>query len=142
MRHRKNTFKLNRNPSHRRCLIANMLKDLIVKERIETTVPKAKFLKKAADKMITLAKKRDLASRRRAIAQLMIRFNKLTSKESREVKEGNTSALNNDRVVIGKLFDELGQRYAQREGGYTRLIRTRRRSGDNAEMCYLEYLSD
>jgi len=142
MRHKKNTIKLNRTTSHRRCLFANMLKSLIENERIVTTVPKAKALKRYADKMITLAKKNNLASRRRAIAQLMIRFNSLNSKEARAAKEGDLSVYNTDRQVIGKLFDTLGPRFSSRDGGYTRIIRSGNRVGDNAQTCVIEFLTD
>ena len=142
MRHRKRSAKLGRNPSHRRCLWANMLKTLIVEGRIETTVAKAKELRRFADKMITLAKKNSLASRRNAIAKLMIRFNALTDKERRAVKEnGDTSSYNNDRKVIETLFGELRGRFEEREGGYTRLIRTGHRVGDGADTCIIEYLA-
>lgn len=140
MRHQKNTIKLNRTSSHRRCLFANMLKSLIEHERIETTLPKGKLLKRYADKMVTLAKTNTLASRRRAIAELMIRYNTLTPKESRAAKGGDTSAYNTDRKVINKLFNEIGPRFTTREGGYTRVIKNRRRQGDNAETCIIEYL--
>ena len=142
MRHLKSREKLSRTSSHRRCLIANMLKTLIENERIETTVAKAKVIKRYADKMITLAKKNTLASRRTAIAELMITFNPLTPKERRAVKGGDTSSYNTDRHVVEKLFTELGARFATREGGYTRVIKTHRRVGDNAPTCFLEYLSE
>jgi len=143
MRHGKHTFKIGRTGSHNRCLIANMLKSLIEHERIETTVTKAKELRRHADRMVTLAKKNTLATRRRAIADLMIRFNALTPKEARAAKKDNdTYAYNGDRLVIGKLFTDLGPRFAARNGGYTRIIKTRQRIGDNASMCYIEYLKD
>lgn len=142
MRHLKRTCKLNRTTSHRRCLFANMLKSLITNERIQTTVPKAKALRRYADRMITLAKKNTLAARRQAIGELMIRFNSLTPKEQRAAKEGNTHAYNDDRFVIAKLFDELRNRFAQRKGGYTRIIKQGHRVGDNAETCVIEYLAD
>lgn len=142
MRHLKNTCKLNRTTSHRRCMFANMLKALIVHGRIETTVAKAKALRRHADRMITLAKKNTLASRRSAISEMMIRFNRLTPKEERSVRNGDASAYNDDRVVISKLFDELGTRFATRNGGYTRIIRSSRRVGDNAQTCIIEYLAD
>ncbi len=81
MRHGKHTFKIGRTASHRRCLIANMLKSLIAHERIETTVTKAKELRRHADRMITLAKENTLASRRRAVAELMVQFNALLQKK-------------------------------------------------------------
>ncbi len=140
MRHRKSTFKVGRDSGHRRCLIANMLKSLILNGRIETTITKAKELRRHADKMVTLAKKNTLASRRNAIAKLMVSFNPLTSKEARAVKKDNdTSAYNGDRLVVGKLF-ELGDRFASRQGGYTRIIRLPPRVGDSSQMCLIEYL--
>lgn len=142
MRHLKNTAKLGRTTSHKRCMIANMLKSLINNESIETTIEKAKELRRHADKMITLAKKNDLASRRRAIAELMVRFNPLTSKMARAAREGNKTSFNEDRLVIEKLFDELGPRFSSRAGGYTRIIRSGRRSGDNTQLCIVEYLPE
>jgi large subunit ribosomal protein L17 len=140
MRHRKHTFKIGRTAGHRRCLIANMLKSLIEHERIETTVTKAKELRRHADKMITLAKKNTLASRRRAIGELMIRFNPLTPKESRLIKTGK-EVYTGDRIIIGKLFGELSQRFTERPGGYTRVVRLGQRVGDNAPKCFIEYLA-
>lgn len=140
MRHLKNTCKLNRTTSHRRCMFANMLKSLIENERIVTTVPKAKALKRYADHMITLAKKNTLASRRKAIAELMIRFNPLTEKEKRAARNGDKSAYNTDRTVIEHLFNTLGTRFATRQGGYTRLIRSGIRVGDSAQTCVIEFL--
>lgn len=142
MRHCKHTFKLGRTGSHRRCMIANMLKSLITNGRIETSVAKAKELRRHADKMITLAKKDTLAARREAISKLMVRYNKLTPKEAREAKNGNTEAYNDDRFVIDRLFAELGKRFTARNGGYTRIIKSRQRRGDAAELCYIEYLAD
>ena len=142
MRHLKQTCKLNRTTSHRRCMFANMLKSLITHERIETTVPKAKALRRYADHIVTLAKKNTLATRRRAIAELMIRFNKLTPKEQRAAKAGDTKAYNDDRLVVGKLFGELATRFAARDGGYTRIVRLANRVGDNAQTCLIEYLAD
>lgn len=141
MRHRKHTFKLGRSSSHRRCLIANMLKDLIDRERIVTSVAKAKELRRHADKMVTLAKKQTLASKRELVSRLMVRYNQLTSKERRQVKEGNLGSYNTDRRVMGKL-DQLADRFSRREGGYTRIIRMGKRVGDNADMCVIEYLAD
>lgn len=142
MRHRKNTFKIGRTGSHNRCMIANMLKSLIEQERIVTTLRKGKELKRHADRMITLAKKNTLASRREAIAELMVRFNALTSKEARLAKQGDTSVYNTDRKVISKLFNILGPRFGNRQGGYTRLVKGNNRIGDNAQTCIVEYLSE
>lgn len=142
MRHLNHTCKLGRNASHRRCLFANMLKSLISHERITTTVAKAKELRRYADKMVTLAKKGTLAARRDAIADMMIQFNSLSDKEARAARDGDTSAYNDDRLVIGKLFDVLGKRFATRNGGYTRIVKGARRVGDNAQVCTIEYLSE
>jgi len=143
MRHRKDTFKVGRTASHRRCMIANMLKSLIASGRIETTERKAKELRRHADHMVTLAKKNTLASRRKAIAELMISYNPLTSKEARAVKKtGKTTAYNTDRQVIGILFGELAQRFATRNGGFTRIIKKDFRIGDSAPSVYIEYLSE
>lgn len=140
MRHLKDTCKLNRTSSHRRCMFANMLKSLIENERIETTVAKAKALRRHADRIITLAKKNDLAARRLAISYMMVRFNPLTNKEQRAAKKGDTSAYNTDRTVIDKLFGVLGPRFSTRNGGYTRIIKGDHRKGDNAQKCFIEYL--
>jgi large subunit ribosomal protein L17 len=122
-------------------MFSNMVKSLIEQERIETTLPKAKELRRFADKMITLAKEDTLASRRRAISFLKIQYNPLTSKEQKQVKKGDLSSYNTDRKVLKKLFGELKERYLQRQGGYTRIIQLPTgRAGDNAASCYVEYL--
>jgi large subunit ribosomal protein L17 len=141
MRHAKHTFKIGRTGSHRRAMLANMLKSLIENERIATTVVKAKELRRRADRMITLAKRNTLASKRSAIAEMKIAFNPLTPKEARKVKANNDqSAYTRDRLVINKLFGELRSRFETRQGGYTRIIRTYDRVGDSAPVCYIEYL--
>ncbi len=143
MRHRKHTFKIGRTSSHRRCLIANMLKSLIEHGRIETSVTKAKELRRHADRMVTLAKKNTLASKRKAISELMVSFNSLSPKEAREVKQkGKQDSYNTDRTVIQKLFGDLGVRFASRQGGYTRIIRTGVRVGDSSDNCIIEYLPE
>lgn len=139
MRHRKDRAKLGRTGAHKRCLMANMLKSLVEQERILTTTAKAKELRRHADKLITLAKQNTLSSRRTVIAKLMIRFNQLSSKEARDESQRHH---NNDRKVVGKLFDTLGPRFLERQGGYTRLIKAGRRDGDNAETCIIEYLAE
>ena len=139
MRHQKRRAKLGRTSSHKRCMIANMLKSLVEHESIETTVVKAKELRRHADRLITLAKKDTLASKRDAIAKLMIRYNPLTSKEAREVKNGDTSSYNTDRKVMDKLAN-LSLRYTDRNGGYTRIIRKENRKGDTAALCIIEYI--
>lgn len=143
MRHGKHTFKLGRDSSHRRSLIANMLKSLIEHERIETSLAKAKELRRHADRMVTLAKKQTLASRRSAIAKLMVSYNSLTPKEARAAKKGDTKAFNGDRRVVDKLFTDLGPRFEKREGGYTRIIKkSGRRVGDGSQRCLIEYLPE
>lgn len=142
MRHGKHTFKIGRTGSHRRNMLANMLKSLIAHERIETTVVKAKELRRHADRLITLAKKNTLDSKRQAVSKLMVTFNMLTPKEAKAAKAGNTQAYNEDRKVMDKLFGPLAQRFAQRNGGFTRIIRKDQRVGDNSPTCFIEYLSD
>jgi large subunit ribosomal protein L17 len=122
-------------------MFANMLKSLVASEKIVTTVPKAKELKRFADQLITIAKKNTLAARREAIGWLMIRYNSLTPKEARLAKNGDKSAYNNDRLVIEKLFGVLGPRFESRQGGYTRILRLpEHRAGDNAQECIIQYL--
>lgn len=140
MRHRKDTLKLGRTGSHLRCMFANMLKSLIEHGRIETSLSKAKTLKRYADKMITISKKNTISAKRQARAQLMIKFNPLTSKERRKAKEGKTSSYNADRMILDKLFTELRERYLNRNGGYTRIIKTDFQCGDNSDKCFIEYI--
>jgi len=143
MRHRNHTFKVGRTASHRRCMVANMLKSLILNGRIETTVTKAKELRRHADRLVTLAKKDSLASRRMAIAKLMVRYNALSSKDARLLKEKqDKSVLNGDRQVVDILFGQLGPRFKERQGGYTRILRTAPSVGDSAPRCLIEYLAN
>jgi len=121
--------------------MANMLKSLVHYERIETTITKAKELRRDAERLITLAKRSTLNSRRAAIAKMMIRFNPLSSKQARRAKQGNFSCYNVDRKVVSKLFDELVERYTQRDGGYTRITRIGNRPGDRALLCLIEYIN-
>jgi large subunit ribosomal protein L17 len=114
MRHGVAHRKLNRTASHRRAMFANMAASLIEHEQIVTTLPKAKELKPIMDKLITLAKRGDLHSRRQAISKIR----------------------NTDQV--GKLFETLGPRYAERSGGYTRVLKAGFRHGDNAPMAVIE----
>ena len=116
MRHLVDHRKLGRTASHRRALMRNMVTSLILKERIETTLPKAKELRRWGDRMITLAKQGDLAARRRAASILL------------------------SRDALEKLFDGFGKRFADRAGGYTRLIHYGWRRGDGAPMAAVEYL--
>ena len=119
-----------------------MLKSLIEHERIETTVAKAKELRRHAERLITIAKKQNLGAQRQAVSKLMIQYNKLTPKEQRAAKAGDLSAYNTDRKVIKKLFTTLSTRYSSRAGGYTRIIKTGHRVGDKAPLCFIEYLPE
>lgn len=114
MRHRKRTVKLGRTSSHRRAMFRNMVTSLLDRERIETTVAKAKEASSLAEKMVTLAKRGTLHARRQALAYVM------------------------DKQVVSKLFSALAERYADRNGGYTRIIRTGFRQGDGAELALVE----
>jgi large subunit ribosomal protein L17 len=115
MRHLKAGWKLGRNTSHRRALLRNLVTSLILEERIETTVPKAKAMRPHVERMITLGKRGDLASRRRAAAYLMT------------------------RTSVDKLF-EISPRFGDREGGYLRIIRIGWQKGDGAEKAIIELL--
>lgn len=114
MRHLNQGRKLNRTASHRKAMFSNMANALIKHEQIVTTLPKAKELKRVADKLITLGKKGGLHRRRQAFAQLR------------------------DDAMVKKLFDELGPRYEARPGGYTRVLKAGFRYGDNAPMAVIE----
>jgi large subunit ribosomal protein L17 len=129
MRHRVAGRHLNRTSSHRLAMRRNMVSSLFEHETISTTMPKAKEVRGFAEKLITLAKKGDLASRRRAIALLN---NRAIYKE----ENGNNRQVG---TVIGKLFSEIGPRYLDRPGGFTRIIRLpKRRLGDNGQLVLLQ----
>jgi large subunit ribosomal protein L17 len=129
MRHRVAGRHLNRTGEHRLALRRNMVSSLFEHETISTTMPKAKEVKSFAEKLITLAKKGDLASRRRAIALLNNRAI-YQEQDGKNVKVG---------TVIGKLFSEIGPRYLDRPGGYTRIIRlSKRRLGDNGQLVLFQ----
>ena len=114
MRHRKQGRKLNRTSSHRKAMFANMAAALIEHEQIVTTLPKAKEMRRVADKLITLGKRGDLHARRQAISKI------------RDVEQ------------VKKLFEVLGPRYKDRNGGYTRVLKAGFRYGDNAPMAVIE----
>ncbi len=118
MRHAIAHRKLGRTPGHRKALLRNMMNALVRSERIETTVAKAKEIRRLADRLITLGKRDTTHARRRT-------FSLLSDKKNTE-----------------KIFSGLAARFAGREGGYTRIIRTGYRSGDGAEMAILEYLPE
>ena len=114
MRHRLGLRKLNRTSAHRLAMLRNMMCSLIKHEAIKTTLPKAKELRRVVEPMITLAKDPTPANKRLA-------FNRLR-----------------DREVVVKLFNEIGPRFANRNGGYTRILKMGFRVGDNAPMAYME----
>ncbi|BCG65615.1 MAG: large subunit ribosomal protein L17 [Methyloprofundus sp.] len=114
MRHRKSGRQLNRNSSHRKAMFSNMATSLFKEELIRTTLPKAKELRAIAEPLITLSKDDTVAKRRLAFAKLR------------------------DRDVVTKLFNELGPRYANRPGGYLRIMKCGFRTGDKAPMAYVE----
>ena len=116
MRHLKAGKKLGRNTSHRRALLRNLVTSLIVEERIETTVPKAKAMRPLVEKMVTLGKRGDLSARRLASGFLMT------------------------RESVNKLFDSIGPRFGDRNGGYLRIVRTGFQKGDGAEKAFIELL--
>lgn len=116
MRHGHGHRKLNRTASHRKAMLANMAASLIRHEQITTTLPKAKELKPFVERLVTLAKKGGLANRRMAIARVR------------------------DKDAVGKLFDTLGERYKERGGGYTRVLKAGFRQGDAAPMAIIEFV--
>ena len=131
MRHKVAGRRLSRTKEHRLAMRRNMVASLIQHETISTTIEKAKEVKPFAEKLITLAKKGTLAARRRAIALLGNR-NIVDYEDGQAVKTG---------TVIGKLFSELGPRYLDRPGGYTRIIRlSLRRLGDNGQLVLLQFI--
>jgi large subunit ribosomal protein L17 len=129
MRHRVAGRQLGRTSQHRIAMRRNLVASLIQHETISTTIEKAKEVKSFAEKLITLAKKGTLAARRRAIALLGNR-DIIDYKDAKPVKKG---------TIIGKLFSEIGPRYLDRPGGYTRIIRlSLRRLGDNGQLALLQ----
>lgn len=117
MRHRKSGRQLNRNSSHRQAMFRNMAVSLLENEVIKTTLPKAKELRRVVEPLITLAKSDSVANRRLAFARTR------------------------DKAAVGKLFTDLGKRYEDRPGGYTRILKCGFRAGDNAPMCYIELVN-
>jgi large subunit ribosomal protein L17 len=116
MRHGFRGRRFNRTSEHRRAMFANMSAALIKHEQIVTTLPKAKDLRPVVEKLVTLAKRGDLNSRRLAMSQLR------------------------DAAMVKKLFDVLGPRYGERPGGYTRVLKAGFRYGDNAPMAVIEFV--
>jgi len=116
MRHKVAGYKLGRTTSHRRSLLRNLVTSLVMEERIETTIPKAKAMRPLMEKMITLGKRGDLAARRQAAAYLMT------------------------RESVNKLFDTLAPRFGDRNGGYLRIVRAGWQKGDGADKAFVELL--
>ena len=116
MRHQKAGRKLGRTSSHRMAMFANMSASLIKHEQIVTTLPKAKELRPIVERLVTLAKRGDLHARRQAISRIR------------------------DVAMVGKLFEVLGPRYANRNGGYTRIMKAGFRYGDNAAVAVIEFV--
>src|ERR1041384_7618366 len=115
MRHQKQRGKLSRDASHRKSLLANLCKEVIQHERIKTSQAKAKAVKPQLEKLITLAKRGDLHARRQALSEL-----------------------GQDKFLVHKLFEEVAPRYAERPGGYTRIVKLGPRRSDSTEMVFLE----
>ena len=115
MRHAKQRHKLSRDSAHRRALLRNLCRDVIEHERIKTSQAKAKAVKPRLEKLITLAKRGDLHARRQALAEL-----------------------GQDRFLVHKLFEEVAPRYADRPGGYARIVKLGPRRSDSTEMVLLE----
>lgn len=118
MRHRISGRKLGRNASHRKAMFRNMVTSLFEHERVQTTDAKAKELRRVAEKLITLGKRGDLHARRLVLAYVR------------------------DKGVVAKLFDQISPRYAQRPGGYTRIIKVGERRGDGAPVSFLELVQE
>ncbi len=116
MRHRKAGFKLGRKTPHRRALLRNLTTSILMEDRVETTVTKAKAVRPHVEKMITLGKRGDLHARRQALAFLMT------------------------RESVTRLFDTIAPRYGDRQGGYLRIVRTGFRKGDGGETALIELL--
>ncbi|MDP2356665.1 MAG: 50S ribosomal protein L17 [Beijerinckiaceae bacterium] len=116
MYHGRKKRRFNRTAEHRKAMFANMCQALIKHEQIVTTLPKAKDLRPVIEKLVTLGKRGDLHARRQAIAQIK------------------------DVVMVKKLFDVLGPRYKERNGGYTRVLKAGFRFGDNAAMAVIEFV--
>lgn len=127
MRHKKAFRKFSRTPAHRRAMFRNLATALVVHDSIETTLPKAKELKRVIDKLVTLGKKDTLHNRRRAMQFLM----PINREET-----GNTEKW----TAVHKLFTDIALRFTERSGGYTRVLKTRIRPGDKAQMAYIGFV--
>ena len=123
--------KLGRRASQRKALIRDLITDLIINESIETTLAKAKELQKLADKMVTLGKKGTLAARRQAAKLIRFELAVEVNEEGEVVKE---------QYAIQKLFSEIAPKFAERNGGYTRVLKTGPRRGDSAPMAIIAFV--
>jgi large subunit ribosomal protein L17 len=130
MRHLKKSRRFGRSPHHRKAMFNNMVTSLFLHERLLTTLEKAKELRRLAEKLITLGKRGTLAARRTAAKRL----------QTTGRKEGKQFF--NEEKALRNLFETIAPRFADRPGGYTRIIRTGRRLGDNAAMAFIELLPE
>ncbi|AMB99123.1 50S ribosomal protein L17 [Aerococcus urinaehominis] len=122
--------KLGRSSAQRKAMLRDLTTDLIINDRIVTTETRAKEVRKLADKMVTLGKRGDLASRRRALAFVRNEVADVRAEEDKVVVE----------TAVQKLFNEIAPRYEDRQGGYTRILKTEPRRGDNAPMVIIEFV--
>ncbi|CAM4241591.1 50S ribosomal protein L17 [Listeria booriae] len=129
--------KLGRTKSQRKALLRDLATDLIVFERIETTEAKAKEIRSIVEKLITSGKKGDLHARRQAAAFVRHEVVNVVQKEVKD-KDGNTVTKNRPVYALQKLFDDVAPRYAERQGGYTRILKKGPRRGDGAPMVIIE----
>jgi large subunit ribosomal protein L17 len=142
MRHKVGGFKLGRDTEHRKAMWRNMTISLLTHGQITTTVPKAKSLKPLVEKIISLAKKGDLASRRRVIQKIgnpiMIKFD-----EDPDVSRNKYGELVDGPKLVKRLFEVIGPRYVDRPGGYTRIVRLgKHRIGDAGDLCVIQLVGD
>lgn len=142
MRHRVAGYKLGRDTEHRRALRRNLAAALFTHGQITTTVPKAKSVKPFVEKLITAARRGDLASRRRVLARLGDRII-VTHADDPAVTRNKYGEVIAGPRLVKKLFDEIAPRYADRAGGYTRIVRLgKHRIGDGSDLCVLQLVSD
>ena len=142
MRHRVAGFKLSRDTEHRKALRRNLVIALFTHGQITTTIPKAKSVKPFAEKLITMAKKGDLAARRRVLKVLGDPI-MITHDDDTNVERNRYGELTGGPRLVKKLFDEIGPKYVDRDGGYTRIVRLgRHRLGDGGDLCVLQLVGD
>lgn len=140
MRHRKAGHKLGRTEAHRRATLRNLAAGLIEHGQITTTIPKAKAVQPFAEKLITLAKRGDLHSRRLVISRLRDR---VMADSEEKVERNRYGELRSGPKLVKHLFEEVAPRFSDRPGGYTRIVKLgTKRVGDNAELCVLQLVGD